>query len=436
MARASTLLRQFRSSTLLMNSVYLMMATIAIAAFGFVFWVIVARSYDATTVGLTATLLSLSGLLSMLSLAGFDTTLVRFLPRSERKNDQINSSLIIVALTSAALSLGLAVSLPITSPSLAFVLHDPWYLMGFVFFTVVTALNTLTNSILLALKRAQDIFVINMLFSALKVALPLLVARGNIMTIFVLVGISQLAGLILSLVIIRAQLHYVFAPQVHLDILRVIRKYSLSVYTSSILNLLPPTLLPLIVVHRLGAESAAYYYMAFTIASALYTISYGSMQSVFAEGSHDEAAMKAHVTKAAKLIGVLLVPAALLTVGLSSFILRIFGGAYAAQGSGLLQLFAVSAFSVAVYSAMGAIFKVTQHLRGVVTMNIVYAVIILGLSYALIPHLGVIAIGVAWMLGNIAAGGVGLLFLWRSQPKLTQGGTIYGTTPQAWRRRQ
>lgn len=403
--------RQFRRSTLLMNSVYLMLATVIISVCGFVFWILVTRSYAPNIVGLTATLLSVSGLLSMLGLTGFDTTFVRFLPHAkERRNDHINTGIVVVTAMSALLSSGFVLSLPLTSPSLAFVTHNPWYFAGFVFFTVVTALNTLTNAIFLAFKYARDIFIINMLFSTLKLALPLLITKGNAMTIFVLVGISQLAGLILSLVVLKAQLNYTFSPKVHLDILRYIKKYSLSVYSSSILNLLPPTLLPLLVVYHLGAASAAYYYIAFTIASALYTISYASMQSAFAEGSHDQTAMKAHVQKAATLVGALLIPAIIVVVGLSGFILRIFGGQYAAEGRVLLQLFAISALGVAAYSTMGTIFKVTQNLRGVIVMNVVYSIVILGLSYLFIPHFGVIAIGWAWMLGNVLAAIVGFAF--------------------------
>lgn len=406
--------RQFRSSTLLMNSVYLMLATVVIAVCGFIFWIIVTRSYTATTVGLAVTLLSVSGLLSLLSLVGFDTTFVRFLPKSDRRNDHINSGMIIVTLFSAVLSLGFVLSLPITSPHLVFVLHHPLYLIAFVLFTIATSLNTLTNAIFLAFKSARNILIINLLFSILKVGLPLLIRHGSAMRIFVLVGISQLAGLALSLVVMHVRLGFAFSPSIHLDILRVIQKYSFSVYAASILNLLPPTLLPLLVVRQLGPEHAAYYYMAFTIASVLYTISYSAMQSAFAEGSHEETALKVHIIKATKLVGVLLVPAVIITIILSSYILRVFGGVYAAKGSLLLQLFAVSAFPVAVYSALGAIFKVTQYLRGVVVMNVVYSVVIVSVSYLLVPRHGVVAIGWAWALGNIAAATIGLLFLKRN----------------------
>jgi len=412
-ATAMCYLHAARKSSFLMNAMYLMLSTFVVAGLGFIFWVVIARSYPSATIGLAATLLSISGLLSMLSLAGFDTTFIRFLPKSTRRNDHINNGLILVALLSGILSAGFVLLLPFISPSLAFVLHNPWYFVGFTFFTIATSLNVLTNAIFLAQKRARDIFIINLLFSALKLALPFIIAKGTVMTIFVIVGISQLLGLVLSLIVIKAR-GYIFSPKVHMDILRVTRKYSFSVYASSILNLLPPAILPLIVVHQLGPENAAYYYVVFTIASALYTIAYASTQSVLAEGSYDEAALKTHVLKAVKLIGALLVPAAILIFAFSGFILRFFGTEYAAGGSALLRLFSISALTVALCSAMGAIFKVIHNLRGVVVMNVVYAGVILGLSYAFVPHFGIMAVGWAWIAGTILATTVGFVFLKQS----------------------
>lgn len=403
-------LRAVMASSLLMNAFYLMLSTLVVAAMGFVFWVVVTRTYDTVAVGLATTLLSVSGLLSLLGLAGFDTTFVRFLPRSPQKNEYINSGLVLVAVVSAILAVGVGIALPMLSPSLSF-LNAPMALISFVFFTVVSSLNILTNAVFMAFKHAKYILIINTLFSVFKVLLPLLGLGGGAVMIFSLAGSAQLLGLVLSLIWMKRNFGYRFAPQLHLDVLRVVRKFSLSVYASSILNLLPPTLLPLIIVHHMGPSQAAYYYMAFTIAGVLYTIAYASMQSVFVEGSHDQADLRAHVTKAAKLIAVLLLPAALLTAAASSLWLKAFGQEYAHSAATLLRIFALSALPVAVYSALGAIFKVTKHLQGVVGMNVVYAVVILGLSYWLVPRFGLVAVGWAWMIGNTAAAGSGLLFL-------------------------
>lgn len=397
-------------NTLLMNAFYLMLSTLVIAGSGFIFWIVAARTYDATTVGLATTLLSASGLLSLLGLAGFDTTFVRFLPNSARKSAYINNGLIVTAFLSSILGAGFALVLPFVSPELA-ILNSNWAFVGFTFFTAVTALNVLTNAVFLAFKQVRSMLIINALWGGCKVALPFLVVHGNAMTIFVIAGVAQLIGLVLSILWMRSKFHYTFLPILDMSALREVKRFSFSMYTSSILNLLPPTLLPLLIVHHLGAASAAYYYMAFTIAGVLYAIAYAAMQSVFAEASHNEAALPALVARATKLIAIVLLPAALLIVAVSNMLLAAFGQEYAKEAHTLLQLFALSALPVAAYSALGAIFKVTKNLRGIVGMNVVYALVILGSSYFLVPHFGLIAVGWGWIGGNVAACGVGVFFL-------------------------
>jgi len=403
-------LRVICQSTLLMNAFYIMLSTFVMAAAGLLFWVLVTRSHNSAAVGLATTLLSISSLLSLLSLAGFDTTFVRFLPGSDRKNDYINSGLIVVTLISAALATGLAVALPHLSRDFM-ILTSPWAFGGFVFFTVVTSLNVLTNAVFLAFKRARYILLISALFSAFKMVLPLFAVSGGAMTIFAMAGSAQVVGLALSIIWMKRHLAYRFLPNIHVDALRVVRKFSFLVYLSSVLNLLPPTLLPLIIVRQMGPASAAYYYMAFTIAGVLYTIAYASMQSVFAEGSHNEAAIGLHIAKAGRFIAALLLPAVLLAIVLSNWLLTAFGHEYALRANALLQLLAASALPVAAYSALGAIFKVTKNLRGIVSMNVAYALVILGLSYVLMPRLGLMAVGWAWVVGNVVACCVGATFL-------------------------
>ena len=86
-------LRKIIKNTLLMNAFYLMISTFILGLSGFVFWALVTKTFDAAAVGLATTLLSVSGLLSLLGLAGFETTFIRFLPESNRKNDYINTGL-------------------------------------------------------------------------------------------------------------------------------------------------------------------------------------------------------------------------------------------------------------------------------------------------------------------------------------------------------
>ena len=403
-------LRKIIKNSLLMNAFYLMVSTFILGLSGFIFWALVTRTFDTTAVGLATTLLSVSGLLSLLGLAGFETTFIRFLPGSKRKNDYINTGLIVTAIGSTLLALIVGFVLPLLSPSLT-IIGSPWVLVSFVFFTVVTSLNVLTNSVFLAFKQARYILIINALFSVFKIALPLLVISGGPVAIFIIAGSAQLFGLIVSIVWMRRKFGYKISPIFHLDTLRVVRKFSASIYVSNVLSLVPPTLLPLIVLHHSGAETAAYYYMAFTIASVLYTVVYASMQSVLAEGSHNSTALKTHILTAAKLITVLLLPATLVIMLLGEFLLGIFGSDYAKGATSLLQLLAIGALPVAGYAALTTTFKVMKKLLPVVVMNGVSAVIILILSNWWITFYGLDAIGWAWIIGNTVACGIGVGFL-------------------------
>lgn len=409
-----TPIRKFGKSTLFMNAFYLMLSTFVAAGSGFLFWIIIARSYDATTVGIATTLLSVSGLLALLGLAGFDTTLIRFLPRSNRKSDFISSGLTIVTFVSGSLAASVGIILPLVTTNLTLLTSD-WAFVAFAFFTIVSSLVLLANAIFLAYKRAFYIFIIGLVLGAIKVTVPLFAIQGNAVTIFVIVGTAQLVGLIIALFWMRRKFAYKFSVLFDLEVIKKVRKFSFSNYAASILNLLPPTILPVLVIHLLGSADAAYYYMAFTIASVLYTIAYASMQSVFAEGSHNQAALGLHVAKAAKLVAVLLLPASLAIALLSSWLLGLFGPTYAAAAGDLLKIFALGSLVVAIYSAMGAIFKITKHLTAILGMNIVYAITILGVAYWLLPSQGLMAIGWAWIIGNLAACCIGALFLTKNR---------------------
>ena len=77
------------------NSVFLIASSTSAAGSGFFFWVIAARFYSAEEVGLASAIISAMGLVSLLSLLGFDISLVRFLPEREDKQEPINSCLTI-----------------------------------------------------------------------------------------------------------------------------------------------------------------------------------------------------------------------------------------------------------------------------------------------------------------------------------------------------
>ena len=76
---------------LYLNAAYLMLANLANALFGFVFWIIAARLYTAEAVGVASAILSAASLLTMLSSLGLGYGLIRFLKSSNNPTILINS---------------------------------------------------------------------------------------------------------------------------------------------------------------------------------------------------------------------------------------------------------------------------------------------------------------------------------------------------------
>src|SRR4051812_12900040 len=92
------------NDSLYQNSLYLMSATAVLAGFGFLFWLIVARLFSTADIGLASALIAVMNFISYLSLVGFNVAFVRFLPRSEKSDDEVNTGMVLVALASAVLS--------------------------------------------------------------------------------------------------------------------------------------------------------------------------------------------------------------------------------------------------------------------------------------------------------------------------------------------
>lgn len=400
----------YNSNALLANSINLMASAGFTALFGFVFWLAVAHGFKADTVGVATTLLSVSSLISLLGLAGFDTILVRFLSHSKYRNDHINGGLIISGSATTVISVAFCFVAPYISPHLAILRSHPLYAIVFVAATIFGTWNIVTNAALVAYRRTAFVVGVNIIFSAIKMLLPFVFHGGGPMTIFVFAGVAQIIGVVLSISALVRYFDYAPSWRVRVDVLKKLRRYGLSVYAAHLLNLLPDSLLPLIVINKLGAAAAAYFYISFTVVNLLYTIAFATTQSLLAEASHDEANALSHSWRSIKIITTLLVPASVILFVGCPYVLVLFGHGYSHGATSLLRIFILSSLVVMLYAVLGTMFKLHHKLRAIVTMNAVNAVVIVGASFFTARHYGLNAIGWAWLAGNVASVAVGLYF--------------------------
>lgn len=404
-------LDRIRHNALFMNSAYLMLSMVIIAISGFLFWIVIARTASADIVGLATTILSVSSLISLLGMGGFDTVFIRFLAKSKKPNHIINTGMTITALLSGILAIGFCLLTPVISPAISFLAFNPLYIFLFALFTVFTTWNTVTNAVLIAQKRGGYVLGINIVFSAIKLTLPFVLPSNDPMVIFSILGITQVVNVALSVWAMMRLSHY--TPRIRIDriVLRNVYKFGAANYFANLFNLLPDSILPLIVLNQLGPHNSAYFYMAFTIANLLYTIIFSTAQATLAEASHDEPQGGHHLRRGLGIVMAMLIPSMLGVIVLAPYVLEVFGTDYRQNASELIVILALSGIPIALYSIQGTYFKITHQLKGLLAMTVSNSIAIIGLAYLLAGSYGLNGIGWAWLIGSIVAVLVGGLYI-------------------------
>jgi O-antigen/teichoic acid export membrane protein len=388
------------------NSIYLMASTFIMAVLGFFFWIINARLFTTEEVGLATTIISVMGIIVNLSIIGLNAGLIRYLPNSRRKNDKINTSFTVTALISIIVTSIFLLLINDFSPKLIFIRESVVLSFVFIFFMIIATWNSLFENIFTAFRDTKYILVKNTIFSALKLVLPFALVSLGAYGIFSSWMIAMIVGLAFSIFILVLKFNYRPKLVFYDSVIKKIGKYSFGNYVAGFIGSLPAMFLPLIIINHLNAENAAFYYISMMIANILFIIPQASSNSLFAEGSYNEAELPKQIKKAVRIISLLLLPAILITIFFGNYILLAFGKDYSAEGFQFLQILAISGIFVSINSVFASVLKVQKRLKTILTRSILTSLLIIGLSYYFLtsqPSLGLHGIGYAWLIGQGAA---------------------------------
>lgn len=391
------------------NAIYLMTNSAVLALTGFLFWMAAARLYPVEAVGLASAAIAAIGLLTLLSTLGLDYGLIRFLPRSgEKARDMINSCFTVGGLISIALAFIFVAGLGIWSPALLPIREQPIFFAAFMFFTLAFTSQGFTYHAFIAKRRAGFVLAQGLIFGLLRF-IPLFVLASLFHTfgIFVSLGIAvSIAGATAILLLLpQVEKGYRPLPVIRKGVMNEMVHFSFANYVANIFWMLPQLILPLMVVNLLGAEQNAYFYIGWSMASILFTIPLATSFSLFAEGSHDVERLGYEIRRSLKLLLVLLVPAIIILLLLGDKILFLFGRAYSENATKLLWILAFSALPLSLNYIYYGIKRVEMRMKGVIGLTIFIAIATLGMSYFLLPQMGILGAGVAWLSSQ----GVGAL---------------------------
>jgi len=409
------------------NAFYLWASAAGAAVAGFAFWALVARFYNADEVGLGAATLSTLTLLGMFSHLGLGLGLIRFLPESGARGPRLaNAVFTTSAVGAVVLSIGFLVGVPLWAPRLDFLLEHPLYAVAFVSFVVASTLYVVQTHTFIAIRKAKYVLIQAVFVHLSRLALPALMAAFfGAFGIVASGGIAAALGAVIGFALLARGLPG-YRPTGVVDPASVFKLFPFSVanYVADSLLLTPGLILPLVVLGLLGSTEAAYFYMAWFLGFLLTSASMYLALSLFAEGSHDPAALRVLSRNAvAGGLAVATVGAAFLLL-LGDKLLLAFGPDYATEGATLLRLVALAALPAAVVNVYLGALRVTKRVGELVAIASVVAVTTVALSCALLPVMGLAGAGVGLGIGQ----GLGLAIV---LSRLVT--TVEGTMPQRMR---
>lgn len=407
------------------NAFYLMFSAGASVALGAAFWLVAARAYPESTLGVAAALLLVAGLLAGLANLGLGMGLVRFLPERAERSDfvgrTVNASLTLSAGLALLLALVYVGGIGLWTPSLSFLWADLLFVLAFLVVTALYAVQPLLDSVFLAFRRARYILARNLAFG-LRVPLLLLGVVG-VMGIFLASGLGALfaAGLGLFVLLPRLVRRYRPAPDLRFESLRPLATFSLGNKAAEIFGLLMIAVLPLLIIEVRSAAEAAWFYIAWFLGSTLYLIPGSMSLSLFAEGSRPDAALGRDVPRTIGGTLVLLVPAAIILWFLGPTLLSLFGRSYALEGSELLRWLVLASPFVLVNSLYFTMVRVKKRTRPLIVAAGFTTAFVLGWSFLLLPAQGIVTVGQAFLWAQALVSGAVILMVLLQRGKATEG---------------
>lgn len=392
------------SDPLYRNSYTLMLNTIFGAIFGFIFWTISAKLYSTGDVGLAVTMISAISLLALFSNLGFSSSLIRYLPNSDGETYKsiVNTCITISGAISLILAVIFLIGLKILSPSLMFIQDNWWFSLAFIVFAIVMTLNTLHFSIFIGKRVAKFELIKNLILNTLKIIFLLFLIRFGAFGVFSAFGVASVLAFIFSTVVLLRRIYpqYLPIPTINKKVVKDLIHYSSTNYVADFFMTAPGFILPLIITNVLSPDDSAYFFVAWMIAGLILIIPIAISNSFFAEGSHDKENMSVNLKKSLRFALILVIPASLVILIIGGRILSIFGEDYYRNATSLLWLLALSCIPYTFNRMYITLKKIEYEINTVIAINAAIAIIGLGFAYLLMNRIGLIGIGVGWVLGQ------------------------------------
>lgn len=382
------------------NSYFLMLSTLTSSFSGLFFWIVAARFYSANEVGLAVAIISPMGLIGVLSLMGFDISLIKYIPEIKDKGKLINTCFSTTFIVSSLLTFIYLLGIELWSPSLLILKNNLQFSYLFIIFSLILPLQSLQNQgIFVGFRKTKYSFYQAIITLIRIILVPFLVTYGAI-GIFAPYGLMPLISFFVGIFFIKKMIPISFKFEINKKILTYIFSFSCGNYISRIFETLPTFLLPLIVINQLGAEQNAYFYIAWQMSMLILIISKAVSSSLFAEILNNGENKGKLIIKAMKFIFTLVIFFIIGIFLFGKYLLMLFGNEYVNNSFNLLCIFA---FASIPFSFNTVCVGVSRSKGDILTPIAVYglvAVLCITGSYALITSFELLGVAYSWVAAN------------------------------------
>lgn len=402
------------------NAYALILNTGLTSGLGFVYWIVSARLYPPEVVGLNSAVLSAMIFLAGLAQFGLANVLIRFIPQAGKAALRLIDRAMLLTVGAGLLAgLVFVLGIDVWAPSLEALRAGPLPAAGFALSTAAWGAFALQEGVLTGLRRATWIPARNSAFAAGKIVLLfVLVALLPAYGIFISWIASAALALVPATLLIRRRLAAESRAEAPPGAAGVVPgqlvQYAAADYAGSLFWLAATSLVPVLVTEILGPAADAHFYLAWTIAYTLYLIAPSMGSSLIVEAAIDPARLESYARRAFMQTARLVVPMAALLVLAAPYVLGLLGNGYAAEGTPLMRLLALSAIPNIITALYTSIARARRQVGAIVGILAAQSISVLALSDVLLPLAGITGVGLAWLISQTAIAGTLLVALRRS----------------------
>jgi O-antigen/teichoic acid export membrane protein len=393
----------------LISGMGLIAGRVASMGLGFIAWLVAARVFPPSEVGVASGLVAAMMLCVQIALFGIGSAAIAaYADHHGSPSRLLNTGATAVVVTSAVIGL-VFIGLAAVAFDELRVVVVPAYAVAFMAMAVFGTLNTFYDHASIALHRGDQVLVRNAAFGLVSIlgvlVLPRLVEVSGSLVIVASWAAAGLVACLLALVQLRRSVPS-FRPQAAIDVplAGALVRTGVPNWLLTLTERAPALILPILVTELLSPTTNAFWYAVWMMGWVVLIVPISIGQTLFAEASQRPRAIASAVRRAVRSSLAIGVAAAIVLAILAEVALGLLGEAYAAAGVLSLRVLVLSVVPYTLTQSYYAVCRARGALGEAIVVGMIIGVAALGITLVGGSLGGLVGMAVGWLAVHVLAG--------------------------------